>query len=77
MSTSIRAAMLMVALSLLATAARSDGISKAFNDTLFGGVSVPSTGGALAPNGKVLLADGVSFLLQTDGTSKVCLAGGC
>lgn len=45
MSNSFKAAILMAALSLLATAARSDGISKAFNDTLFGGVSVKLTPG--------------------------------
>lgn len=27
--------------------------------------------------GKILLVDGVSFILQTDGTSKICLADGC
>ena len=29
------------------------------------------------PAGKVLLVDGVSHLLQVDGTSKVCKAPGC
>lgn len=28
-------------------------------------------------NGKILLVDGVSFILQTDGASKICRAGGC
>jgi hypothetical protein len=27
--------------------------------------------------GKVLLVDGVSFLLLVDGSSKLCLASGC
>lgn len=27
--------------------------------------------------GKILLADGTSFLLLTDGTSELCRAGGC
>ena len=29
------------------------------------------------PAGKILLVDGVSFILQTDSTSKICRAGGC
>ena len=33
--------------------------------------------GAGGGNGKILLVDGASFILQTDGTSKICLAGGC
>lgn len=36
------------------------------------------THGTTGPiSGKLLLADGASFLLQVDGTSKICLAGGC
>lgn len=30
-----------------------------------------------ASNGKVLLADASSFILQTDAASKICIAGGC
>jgi hypothetical protein len=33
--------------------------------------------GETAQSGKLLLVDGVSFLLQVDGASKICLAGGC
>jgi len=41
-----------------------------------GGVN--TQGGSIpAPTGKILLADGVSFLLLTDGASKLCRAGGC
>lgn len=29
------------------------------------------------PTGKLLAVDGVSFILQTDGVSKICRAGGC
>lgn len=29
------------------------------------------------PTGKILAVDGVSFILQTDGVSKICRAGGC
>lgn len=34
------------------------------------------TGGP-PPTGDILLVDGVSLLLQTDGASFVCRAGGC
>jgi hypothetical protein len=34
-------------------------------------------GGGIPSNGKILLADGTSFLLQTDAVSKVCRAAGC
>lgn len=44
-----------------------------------GGPMIPGTVTNAAPpiSGKLLLADGSSFLLQTDGTSKICLSGGC
>lgn len=29
------------------------------------------------PTGKILLVDGVSFILQVDAASKICRAGGC
>ena len=32
---------------------------------------------AVGQVGKLLLVDGASFLLQTNGVSKICLAGGC
>lgn len=31
----------------------------------------------LNPKGKLLAVDGISFILQTDGISKICRAGGC
>jgi hypothetical protein len=34
-------------------------------------------GGGGASSGKILLVDGASFILQTDGTSKICRAAGC
>jgi hypothetical protein len=71
----------LIILALLAsTLARSDGIYNpasnqiGFTDginNLAIGVAVPQ------PNGKILLVDGVSFILQTNGTSKICRAGGC
>ena len=33
--------------------------------------------GTPAPTGDILLVDGVSLILQTDGASFICLAGGC
>lgn len=35
------------------------------------GVAVPQ------PNGDILMVDGTSLILQTDGASFVCRAGGC
>ncbi len=40
---------------------------------IFGGTGFSRPGST----NKILLADGVAFLLQTDADSKVCLAGGC
>lgn len=48
--------------------------------TGLGGPMIPGNVGGSGPppiSGKLLLVDGSSFLLQTDGTSKICLAGGC
>lgn len=36
-----------------------------------------SSSGSIAVTNFILLSDGSSKLLQIDGTSKVCLAGGC
>lgn len=52
-----------------------DGIVAARAQLMMMDVGPAASGSALA--GKLLLVDGVSFLLQTDGTSKVCRAGGC
>lgn len=43
------------------------------------GSGFPSGGGGGVPpaTGKIMLVDGVSFLLQVDGASKICRAGGC
>lgn len=38
---------------------------------------VGSSGSGTAVTGKILLVDGASFILQTDGTSKICISGGC
>lgn len=44
----------------------------------FGKLGAPSGGPAVPqPNGDILLVDGASFILQTDGTSLICRAGGC
>ena len=43
-----------------------------------GGIGSSGGGGvAPEPTGFVLMVDGASRILQTDGTSKVCRAGGC
>ena len=44
----------------------------------FPGPGVTTQGGSLpAATGKILLVDGASFILLTDGASKLCRAGGC
>lgn len=35
------------------------------------------SGNTTPTNGKILLVDGTSFILQTDAVSKICRAGGC
>lgn len=46
-----------------------------------GGVFGPAfrpPGSSVPPQtGKILMTDGTSFVLQTDGASKICIAGGC
>ena len=34
-------------------------------------------GQPVAVTGDILLVDGASLILQTDGTSAICIAGGC
>lgn len=75
----IRVAIVVVLL-LVSTLARSDGIYNpssneiGFTDginNLAIGASVPQ------PTGDILLVDGTSLILQTDGASLICRAGGC
>ncbi len=59
---------------------QSFGINKLGNSGGFGGLG--NQGGKSASPapplaGKLLAVDGVSFILQTDGASKICRAGGC
>lgn len=42
---------------------------------MFGGQS--SAGNLPQPTGDILMVDGTSLILQTNGTSFVCRAGGC
>ena len=66
-------AILILAVTGYAASAQFNGCLPGFCPSSFGG------GGMVTPaaTGKVLLANGSSFLLETNGTSKVCLAGGC
>lgn len=45
----------------------------------FGAMGAQGVGGPVAPatKGSILLVDGSSHLLQVDGVSKICIAGGC
>lgn len=66
---------------LIAAGACADqqGISNPRTTDISGGEGVSTGGGVIAPQptGKILLADGSSRVLQTNGTSTVCRAGGC
>jgi hypothetical protein len=69
-----------LALLMLATSARSDGLGNLtgrIGQGDFGGIGGGFAKAAPQPTGDILLADGVSFILQTDGTSLICRAGGC
>lgn len=42
------------------------------------GPGISTSGGSVPPpTGKIQMVDGISFILQTDGASKICRAGGC
>jgi hypothetical protein len=45
----------------------------------FGRLGASSQGGGVTPppSGDILLVDGTSLILQTDGASLICIAGGC
>lgn len=72
----MRAALaVLLVLSSLA-AAHAFGIGK--EGFLFGRLGASNRGKpVIQPTGKLLAVDGVSFILQTDGVSKICRAGGC
>lgn len=72
-------AILAAALLLMSSVARSDGI---YNPGVGGwgfqdGINGPGTPPVPQPTGDVLMVDGTSLILQTDGASFVCRAGGC
>lgn len=52
-------------------------VSPAQQVIIFGGNSSASGSGGGGATGKILLVDGSFHLLQVDGTSKICIAGGC
>jgi hypothetical protein len=65
-----------VILLALAGAARGFGLGLG---NQFGKLGASSGAGSLTPlpTGDILLVDGVSVILQTDGASFICRAGGC
>lgn len=74
----IRAALMVIALLALSSLARSDGIYNPGGLGVSGSDGIGNGGKIIPqPTGKILLVDAASFLLQTDGASKVCRAGGC
>ena len=48
-----------------------------FDEMGMGVINNFTTSGPAGLVGSLLLVDGASFLLQTDATSQICLAGGC
>jgi len=63
-----------------------------FGASLYAATMTPQIGGGISqfdggissqgsqapqPTGDILLVDGASFILQTDGASLICRAGGC
>lgn len=76
----MKRALLALSLVLASTAVRSDGIYNPTSNQIgfTDGVNNLSIGVAVPqPTGDILLVDGVSFILQTDGASLICRAGGC
>jgi hypothetical protein len=71
----IRAARLALGITLLAAGLMPPASAQLM--TTFVGPGSTAGGGGAQPTGDILLVDGVSLLLQTDGASFVCLAGGC
>lgn len=71
-------ATLILAAAALAIAALTD-VSAALTASQRAAIlgSKPSGGGGGGSSGSVLLVDGSSFLLQVDGASRICIAGGC
>ena len=67
--------LLILALLVASTMARSDGIGfNAVGQTegiSFAGKVTPQ------PTGDILMVDGASLIVQTDGASFICRAGGC
>jgi len=45
--------------------------------TFDGGISGKGGGSGPQPTGDILLVDNASFILQVDGASLICRAGGC
>lgn len=73
-------ALLILALLAASTLAHSDGIYNPLSNEIgfTDGINNLSIGASVPqPTGDVLMVDGVSLILQTDGASFICRAGGC
>lgn len=79
MLTRSKAALILALIVLGVGIAHAEGIGpSSFGRSLFGGIGTFGGGKVAAqPSGDILLVDGVSLLLQTDGASLICRAGGC
>lgn len=69
----------LAALMVLASLAAAHAFGLGKEGFMFGRLGAPTGGGVIVPQptGDILLVDGVSFILQTDGASLICRAGGC
>lgn len=76
-----RLLLLMVALLALGGLARASSLTgyacQGWGLTVLAGPYICGTAPPPSGTNDILLVDGTSFILQTDGASKICLAGGC
>ena len=77
----IRAWILLGILLALTGVARATGLTgyacQGWGMTVLTGPAICGTAPPPSGSNDILLVDGTSYLLQTDGTSKICLASGC
>jgi len=76
-----RALLFLLAMLALGGAARAAGLTgyacQGWGLTVLTGPAICGTAPAPSGSNDILLVDGSSYLLQTDGASKICLASGC
>lgn len=73
----MRAALALIALIAALSAAHAFGLGEGNRFGRLGAMNKGAAGAAPGSNGDILMVDGTSLILQTDGASFVCRAGGC